>query len=267
MIAPTIALSTGQFVLSSFAQAIQKLYGVAADINTFVDDHIHQLKASNNVTISRTGAVLEGAKYGFGLGYMSSVAIIAGGQLLLGNSLLAIAEIATAATLSNPVAMTCAAVGAIYFGWNALSEDEKNSILEKLKEGLNIGVELIKAIFNYVINWFKDIHDLKIFQELKENIRDAAAVFHRKLSDVTKESGDRAGEILTIWKARTFKFGDATLEKIKGFTDMTKEATESTLATAKETFSKRVEVIAPNSKQKTINQNGLSVHQTIDEKK
>lgn len=256
MIAPTIALGTGQialgagqFVLSSFAQAIQKLYGVAADINTFVDDHIHQMKVSDNVTVSRTGAVLEGAKYGFGLGYMSSVAIIAGGQILLGNNLLAIAEIATAATLSNPVAMTCAAVGAIYFGWNALSEDEKNSILEKLKDGLNIGIELIKAIFNYVINWFKTINDSKIFQELKEDIRDAAIVFHRKLSDVTRESGDRAGEVLTVIKNRTFKFGDATLEKMKEFSDKTKETAESTLDAVKETVGAGVEVVKSKSRQ------------------
>jgi hypothetical protein len=164
MVAASLALGAGGFAVSDFTSAIRQLYSIGEDVNTFIDDHIEKMKSSDNVTISRTGAVLEGAKFGFGLGYMSSVVIMAGGQLLLGNTLTAIADLATAATLTNPIAMTCAAVGAIYFGWNALSEDEKNSILERLKEGLSIGVETIKSIFNFVLNCFKTISDSKIFE-------------------------------------------------------------------------------------------------------
>ena len=40
---------------------------------------------SENVTISRTGRVLEMAKLGFGIGYLTSVVVIAVAQLLLGN--------------------------------------------------------------------------------------------------------------------------------------------------------------------------------------
>lgn len=43
----------------------------------------------------------------------------------------------------NPLVMTCAAVGAIYYGWGALSEQERTETLEKLSNGLNVGVELI----------------------------------------------------------------------------------------------------------------------------
>lgn len=78
--------------LSPFALAIKSLYGVASELNTFIDDHIDSMKSSANTTISRTGAVLEGAKFGFGLGYMSSVIIISGGQLLLGNTLGAVSR-------------------------------------------------------------------------------------------------------------------------------------------------------------------------------
>ncbi len=133
--------------LSPFALAIKSLYGAAVDLNAFIDEHIESMKSSANNTISRTGAVLEGAKFGFGLGYMSSVIIIAGGQLLLGNTLTAVTEVATAAALSNPMAMTCAAVGAIYFGWSALSDEERENILEKLSEGVQVGKELIKSVF------------------------------------------------------------------------------------------------------------------------
>ena len=47
--------------------------------------------------------------------------------------------------------MTCAAVGAILYGWNALSEQERNDILDRLSRGLEIGIELIKSIVIFVI--------------------------------------------------------------------------------------------------------------------
>ena len=75
----------GGFALSGMVLAIKTLYGIAGAINEFIDDHIEKLKASDNPLIASTGRVLEGAKYGFGVGYVSSVAIIAVGQVLLGN--------------------------------------------------------------------------------------------------------------------------------------------------------------------------------------
>jgi len=107
-----------QLTLSAMATAIQGIYGMGASIDSFIDDHISQMKTSENDTIAKTGRVIEMAKFGFGLGYMSSVAIIAVGQLILGNPLNAVGTVATAATLTNPIAMTCAAVGAIYYGWS-----------------------------------------------------------------------------------------------------------------------------------------------------
>ena len=208
--------------LSPFALAIKALYGVTFELNSFIDEHIDAMKASANSTISRTGAVLEGAKFGFGLGYMSSVIIISGGQLLLGNSLAAVTEVATAAALSNPMAMTCAAVGAIYFGWSALSDEEREGILERLSEGIQVGKELIKSVFAYVINWFKSINDSVFIKELKEDIRDAAVIFHKNLSDVTKSAADKAEEVLKSVTGTASKFGDDVLNTVKEARDKVK---------------------------------------------
>ena len=145
------------FALSGMAQAIKALYHIVGEINEFIDDHIEKLKASDSPLIASTGRVLEAAKYGFGVGYMSSVAIIAVGQYLLGNTLAAAVTVATAATLTNPIAMTCAALGAIYYGWNALTDKERRQILESLSSGLAMGIELIRSLVEFVIRKSKDL--------------------------------------------------------------------------------------------------------------
>ena len=119
---------------------------MAVEINEYLDKHIADMKGSENPTISRTGRVLEMAKFGFGIGYITSVVVIAAGQLLLGNPLVAINKVVASATLSNPIAMTCGAIGAVYYGWGALSDIERNEILDKLSRGLDVGIELIKSI-------------------------------------------------------------------------------------------------------------------------
>ena len=35
------------------------------------------------------------------------------------------------------IAMTCAAIGAIYYGWSALSDVEREEMLDKLSKGLD----------------------------------------------------------------------------------------------------------------------------------
>jgi len=171
--------------MGPIAQAIAALYGVASEFNAFLDRHIEDMKSSNNATVSRTGRILEMAKYGFGLGYISSVTIMAAGQLLLGNPLAAMSTVASVAALSNPIALTCAAVGAILYGWSALDDKEKNAILDQLARGLDLGVELIKSVIAFVINTAKEVMDSKAIKDLKAYIADKAALFGRSLSDVT----------------------------------------------------------------------------------
>ncbi|CAM5797795.1 hypothetical protein [Rhizobacter fulvus] len=177
--------SLNNLAFAPIVTAIKALYGIATDVNAFIDKHIEEMKASANPTVSRTGRVLEMAKLGFGLAYVSSVTIIAVGQFLLGNTLAALSTMATAATLSNPIAMACAAIGAIVYGWTALSDQERNDILAQLSSGLEIGIQLIKSIIAFVIAQTKEMFDSKFTKDLKAFISDQAALFGRSLSDVT----------------------------------------------------------------------------------
>lgn len=179
------------FALSPMAGAVQALYGMGSAVNDFLDNHIAQMKQSENVTIAKTGTVLEMAKFGFGLGYMTSVAIIATGQLMLGNQGLAATTVATAATLTNPIAMTCAAFGAIYYGWSALSEAERDAILEKLRIGLEIGIETIKSIIAFIVKRTNEIFSPEHIAEFKTYVKTYAEKFGKSLSDITRKMVDR----------------------------------------------------------------------------
>lgn len=191
--------------LSTMAAAIKALYGIGVGINEYFDEHIEKLKASENTTVSRTGSVLEAAKLGFGMGYISSVVIVATGQVLLGNTLSAVVTLATAATLTNPIAMTCAAVGAIYYGWGALSTQEQSEILDKLTKGLEIGAELIKSVVQFLIAKTKELFSAKNFAEFKTFIKDYSSKFGKSLYEVTGTvtdfvtgTAERAGELTVI---------------------------------------------------------------------
>lgn len=194
MIGVAAGVVGSSLVLGPIATAIAVAYKMGSTVNEFINDHIETLKASDNPTISSTGRVLEGAKFGFGLGYVAPVVIIATGQLLLGNTFSGVmgaaGTVMSAATFTNPVAMTCAAVGAIYFGWTALSDPEKNDILNRLSEGLKVGVELIKSLVGYVCNKLKEFSSSKQLAEFKDFVKTQAAEFGKTLYDITKSVGD-----------------------------------------------------------------------------
>ena len=200
---PAMAVGAEVFSIASSAMVagIKTLYGISKDINEYLDEHIEQMKLSENPTISRTGRIFEMAKYGFGMGYITSVVVIAVGQLILGNGLAAITTVATAATLTNPIAMTCAAVGAIYYGWGALSDQEKNEMLEKLSHGLNIGIEMIRSVIRFLIDKTKEIWTSDNLVEIKKNISTAAAVFGKTLGDVTHKLVDKVADGLDTIKS------------------------------------------------------------------
>lgn len=187
----TSALGPNQganFAMSGMGKAIQALYGIAGDLNDFFDRHIAAMRESDNPMIERTGRVLEAAKFGFGLGYMSSVIVVAIGQLLLGNQLAAMGTLATAAVLANPIAMTCAAVGAIYYGWSALSDSEQREILRKVCDGLNVGAELIKAVIGFVFQSAKDLMGNSVLKDLAASVSGAAAQFGRTLAEIAHKT-------------------------------------------------------------------------------
>jgi len=203
MVAAAIPLAGAGVALSAMAQAIQSLYGMAVEINEYLDKHIEDMKGSENPTVSRSGRVLEMAKLGFGIGYITPVVIISVGQLLLGNTLAAVTTLTTAATLTNPIAMTCAAIGAIYYGWGALSDVERNEMLAKLSKGLEIGIELINSMVRFVIETTKELLSSKNFEEMKKYIGSAASVFGKTLGDVTHKFSDVVSDTFDVVKKKT----------------------------------------------------------------
>lgn len=224
MPAPSIALSGlpsfGDFAASPIVSAIKAMYRAAGQFNDWLDEHIEELKRSDNPVIASTGRVLEGAKFGFGVGYVASTALIAVGQFLLGNTFAAVATVASAAVLSNPIAMTCAAIGAIYFGWKALTDKEREQILEHLAAGLALGVELIRAVVEFAIRRSRELLDSSQLETAKTFIKAQAEAFGRTLYDVTKQLGDlasdsaeaiaeKAGQAAVAIKGAAGKVGDA----------------------------------------------------------
>lgn len=227
----TTALPVAGFVTSTMVKAISSLYEVAGDMNTWADNHILGMQKSENQTVARTGKVLEGAKFGFGIGYIAPVTVIAVGQFLLGNTLAGVATVATAATLTNPFAMTCAAVGAIYYGWGALSNQERNEVLDKISAGLEIGIELIKSVINFIISTSKEVLSSKNLSEIKEYVRNAATAFGRKLGDITHAIADRISDTAQSAKTITASAVEATADGVKRATKAaattTRKATDS----------------------------------------
>lgn len=240
MVVATLPIFTGaeglKIVSSAMVTGIKALYGISQDINDYLDEHIEQMKLSENLTVSRTGRILEMAKYGFGMGYITSVVVIATGQLILGNALSAVTTIATAATLTNPIAMTCAAVGAIYYGWNALSEQEKNELLEKLSHGLEIGIEMIKSVIRFLVEKTKEILTSDNLTEIKKNISLAAAVFGKTLGDITHKLIDKAADGLDVIKSTTSKAMADTADLASDAYEVIKDKSGKAADLASETF-------------------------------
>lgn len=207
--------------------AIKALYGVASGINDFIDKHIAELKNHANETINATGRILEGAKAGFGIGYITPLILTATGQLILGNSLNATLIVASGLTFSNPLAMTCGAIGAIFYGWQALSEDEKNAILQRLTEAFEIGVELVKSMISYVITTLGSFFTKERMAELKNFVGSAAESFGKTLSDITHDIKDKFFSAMN-WVEDTWNDATKTV----------KEGAEKTTESVKETFEK-----------------------------
>lgn len=233
-----IPLAGSALALSPIAKAVAALYGMGIAINDYLDRHIAEMKGSENPTISRTGAVLEMAKFGFGVGYLTSVVVIAAGQYLLGNTLAAVTAVATAATLTNPVAMTCAAVGAVYYGWGALSDAERNTILDNLSKGLEIGVEFIKSIIAFVIETTKALLSSKNFEEIKVYIGSAAAVFGKTLGDVTHKITDVVNDTLDVFRKKSNQAIDSTIDLASDAYVTVKETAAKAADGTKETLGK-----------------------------
>lgn len=206
--------------VSAIALAVSGLYEVskvvatagmqaAVALNVFFDRHIEEMKSHENTTVARTGRVLDSAKWGFGIGYVTSVTIIAAGQVILGNTLAAGGTVFTAAVVANPIAMTCGAMGAVIYGYSALSDVEREELLSKISGGLEIGIELVKSIIRFVVETAKALLSKENISELKKYIASVAESFGRTLSDVTRKVKDRIADGLDTIKDRSGEAAEA----------------------------------------------------------
>ncbi len=200
--------------ITPIVEAIRLLYGTAKTINDFIDEQIDSMKSSAKEAVQVCGKILEGVKYGFGIGYTTSIVAITIGHLLMGNPLSAGGTLLSGATLTNPIAMTCAAIGAIYYGWNALDEHEKEAIIERVVADFKIGVELIKAIINYVITKTKELMSSDALADIKSFVQESAKTFGKTLSEITRNLKDKVFDTAEYVKDKAEDVGDFVKEKV-----------------------------------------------------
>lgn len=166
-------------------------YGITADDDLnrriFVDEHIDFLERADNEAIARTGFVLKRANEGFGLGYKVPLAVIAAGQAMLGIDL----AVATPFLASNPAAFTAAAMGAIYYGYQALSETERIELHARIGAAIDFGVELVKNILQFCVDTMKELLTPETLAQLRTYISETAALVGTSLYEVTGRLVDR----------------------------------------------------------------------------
>lgn len=183
-------------VVAPMVIGLAKAYGQTvfgpATLNMFFASHIAHLKASEIAVVAQTGVVLDGLTAGYGIGYMASTAVIVAGQLMLGNTLDAAMMVGSAATFTNPTAATCAAIGALFYGYHALSEEERARYLGKLQDGLGVGIELIKSLISYVEVSLTKLLNSDTMRSLRQFVTEYAPMFGRSIADITKSVSDRA---------------------------------------------------------------------------
>jgi hypothetical protein len=208
-----IMTSASLLLDNPITMAIKAIYGIAKDFEEGFKDLIEVMKRSENVAIARTGSVIEGARYGFGIGYVTPVIIIAVGQFILGNPLHAAMTVGSAAVLSNPIAMTCGAIGAIYYGWQALDHDERNAILNRVMEAFQVGAELVKAMVNFVITTTKELLSSESLAEVKKMLASVANGFGKKLGDITGAITDGVRDTVETVADKVVEARDYVAEK------------------------------------------------------
>lgn len=180
-ISTDIAGSTGVSTLS-------RLYGFTIDAAQFAVQHIETLKQAENGLANRCGQILEAANIGFGLGNETALVLIGVGQSLLGNPLTGSVAMTAGA---NPIVMTCSAIGAIHYGWKAMSDEEREMLLKTVSGAFKVGVELIRSIASFAFDMIKSLMSAENIAELKKMVASVAAAFGKKLSEITRALSDR----------------------------------------------------------------------------
>lgn len=176
---------------SSGLATLSRLYGFAGDAARFATEHINVLKSVDNALANRCGQIVEPASVGFGVGSETSLVLIGVGQALLGNPLTAGVKVAAG---TKPIVMTCAAIGAVHYGWKALSDQERELLLSNVSKAFNVGIEFIRSIARFAYDMIKVLLSAENIVELKKMVGEAAAAFGKRLSAITGALSDRVTE-------------------------------------------------------------------------
>jgi len=80
--------------------------------------------------------------------------------------------------------------------------------LHRISTGLEIGVELIKAVINFVVKKSKELLDSKHLVEFKVFVGAQAQRFGKNLSDVTRLASDKLNDLLDWSKSVAQDVGD-----------------------------------------------------------
>ena len=166
-------------------------YGVDAQDEAkqsrFISEHICQLESSPNEAIARSGVVLRRANDGFGLGYKVPLALIAMGQAMLGIDL----AVAAPFLASNPAAFTAASLGAVYYGYQALDDEERVVLHERIGAALDFGIELVKNIAQFCIDTMRSLLNPETLAQIKTYVAEFAEAAGSSLYEITGLIYDR----------------------------------------------------------------------------
>jgi hypothetical protein len=168
---------------------LASLYGFTVSAAQFAVQHIDVLKAADNELARRCGFILEATSKGFDIGADKALLLIGVGQSLLGNPL---TGALAASGPGNPIVMTCAAIGAIHYGWNAMSDKERDRVLLAVSKAFEVGVEFVHSIARFAIETIRSLMSSEQLAELKQIVAEAAATFGRRLRQITHPVFDRA---------------------------------------------------------------------------
>lgn len=172
--------------------ALGQLYGFGKHAAAFAIEHVDTLKHADNPLANRCGEVLDSVIAGFGIGEKAGLTLIGMGQSLLGNPLMGGAAVAAGV---SPIVLTCASIGAIHYGWSALSETERQKMLELVGAAFDLGVELVRAIVRFALDTIRLLLSRQNLAEIRRFVASIAEMFGKRLSEVTGLMTDRVAEI------------------------------------------------------------------------
>ncbi len=194
-------------------RAVGASYGVSSGVAAFFQEHVSELRQSENPVAARCGEVLRLVGEGWQAGLATAPIVVGIGQRILGNPL-APAVVSIGST--NPVAQKCGAIGAIYYGWSALSDAEKRMALDGVSRLFDVGVEFVRGIVDFTISTLKSLLNKENLAALRYYVAEAANIFGRTFADVTGKLSDRlaqtakiAGERLTQMRGKLPAIGRA----------------------------------------------------------